>query len=224
MLLFKMEESIIIRPKNGYYISFEGIEGSGKTHYLREISKKHPTEFYPALELSNEGIGAKILEVLSHRSDEFFRHGYPVSEMLFFFGMKLFELDKTINPLLSKGKIVIEDRSVDTNCLYAAILMEEKYGRLSVYSYYKKLMNIRRQLGPMPEKTICFIPDFDLALERAQKRDERKYNESELSFLEKIYVGFLELCDKEYPRVLKIESDEMTTEEVILNLEKILGF
>ena len=66
----------------------------------------------------------------------FFRHGYPVSEALFFFSMKLFEFDKSILPLLREGHMVIEDRSVDTNCLYAAILLQEKYSERFMYDYY----------------------------------------------------------------------------------------
>ena len=67
-----MKSPLIPVPEKGKYVSFEGIEGSGKTYYLNELSRRHANKFYPIAEFSNEGFGAKIIEVLSHESDEFF--------------------------------------------------------------------------------------------------------------------------------------------------------
>lgn len=215
--------TLIPAPRSGKYISFEGIEGSGKTYYLIQLATKHPGRFHPVTELSKEGFGAKIVEILSHESDEFFRHGYPVSEALFFFSMKLFEFDKTILPLLNRGDMVIEDRSVDTNCLYAAILLEEKYGEANPYEYYKHLMKIRKMLSIFPEQTICFVPNFELALKRAQKRDKRKYNDSEISFLEKVFVGYKMICENEKERIYAVYPDRHQTEDIIHQLEDLLN-
>ena len=154
----------------------------------------------------------------------FFRHGYPVSEALFFFSMKLFEFDKSILPLLREGHMVIEDRSVDTNCLYAAILLQEKYSERFMYDYYEHLINIRKELAVIPKRTICFIPDFDKALERAQRRDGRNYNESELSFLAKIYSGYEEISEKNKDRISVVYPDRYSTDEVVGQLESTLGF
>lgn len=216
--------TLIPRPQTGRYISFEGIEGSGKSYYLRKLHEQYPDKFTPVLELSREGLGEKILYVLSHESDEFFRHGHPVSEALLFFAMKLFEFDKRIVPLLAQSKTVVEDRSADTNCLYSAILLNEKYGSVSTYEYYQKLMGVRKILAPIPDLTVCFVPDLNKALARAQERDGRKYTSSERAFVETAFKGYEELCSKEKPRIVKIEPDGLTYDLVFDTLTATLGF
>ncbi len=215
--------TLIPRPQTGRYVSFEGVEGSGKTYYLRKLHERHPDKFTPVLELSKEGLGEKILYVLSHESDEFFRHGHPVSEALLFFAMKLFEFDNSIVPLLMQGKTVVEDRSADTNCLYSAILLNEKYGA-STYKYYQELMIMRKALAPIPDITICFVPDLDKALARAQERDGRKYTPSEQAFVQNAFKGYEELCSRESERIVKIEPDSLTSEVVLERLAATLGF
>ncbi len=216
-----MSQSIIKRPDTGRYISIEGIEGSGKSYYIEKLKTKHPT-IHAVSELSNKGFGKSIKYLLSQNSDEFFRHGFPVSEALLFFSMKLFNFEEQIIPALIDDKLVVEDRSVDTNALYSAVLMEEKYGG-ELFEYYDKLLAMRSELAPIPEKTILFIPDLEKSLVRAQTRDKRKYNQSELSFINSVYSAYKDLSAREIERIEVIELDNgITTEEVISKLEYLL--
>jgi len=217
-----MFDPIIKRPNFGKYITLEGPEGTGKTFFLNQLSESNP-DLYTVLEFPNEGFGKVIYSALSQNSDEFFRHGFPSSEALFFFSMKLYVFEDQVLPALNEGKIVIEDRGVDTTALYSAILMNEKHGG-EIFDYYDKLVSIKAQFSPLPDKTILLLPDKNKSLKRAQKRDGRRYNDSELEFLDKIHDNYKLLSERGIERIntLNVDTGE-SNNEIVNNLEKIIG-
>ena len=107
--------SLLKKPEKGRYITIEGLEGVGKTYFIERLS-----DVYAIPDTSLDGFGLKILESIRGK-DIFFRHGYPLSEFLVFFAAELYEIEKKAMPALKKNKIVVQDRGVDSNVLYASL-------------------------------------------------------------------------------------------------------
>lgn len=185
-------KSVIQRPGSGLYISFEGIEGVGKSHSIRNLLKNASTQpdlasrITTATEITREGFGKDIINFLERHDDLFFRCGYPLSEAMVFFGMKLYELVRTILPALKSGYIVIEDRSVDSNCAYAAVQLAEQLDS-PANEIYEKLLDARSHMAFIPDHTLLLIDDLEDCLERAQKKDGRTYSESEKKLVADVY-------------------------------------
>lgn len=175
------------------YITFEGIDGSGKTYYLEKImeliNKKgisHKYELIPDTRLS--GLGLNIFESLRTK-DKFFRHGYPISEFLCFAAVDIFDIEKIVIPALKQNKTVIQDRGIDTLCLYAAIQFKDWLNR------YKQFFRIKKELSIIPDFTFLFLSDFEKCISRAEKRDNKSYTSEERNFLKKVDAAFRKLVD-----------------------------
>ncbi len=214
----KSVNSIIPRPKKGIYISLEGIEGVGKTFYQDYIVKRAlkdselVSEVVPSIEVSKNGFGKEVTDVLGKHDDEFFRVGYPISESLVFFSMKLFELIRTITPALEKNKIVVEDRSIDTNSVYAAVQIAQKY-KISEKNAFLQLLKVRKLLAFIPDKTILLLDDFHYCIDRARNRIGRKLAKSEINFISKVLGLYIELPIIIPNRILSIDLTEIPLED-----------
>lgn len=196
---------IIQRPLAGVYVSIEGIEGVGKTHIIQELlaaarNLGDPgTALVVSCEITQEGFGKDVVDLLARHDDQFYRCGYPLSEALVFFSMKLFELVKTIVPRLESGYIVLEDRSADSNCAYAAVQLAEQLS-VPATAVYQSLWEARARLAFTPDSTLLLVDDVEECLGRAQKRDGRKYSDSEQLLVRRVHDLFSAIAG-EYDRV-----------------------
>ena len=193
--------SLLQRPEKGKYITFEGLEGVGKSYFLEQLKE----EFTVISDDSLKGFGLKLLEGMRNK-DLFFRHGYPLSEFLVFFAVELHEIEKKVIPALKKGKIVVQDRGVDTNVLYAALQMKGDM---------MELFKMREKACFLPDLTILFVDDFMTCVKRSEQRNGREYTSEELAFLGKIQKGFEELQEL-FPERIKILNRKGKSEKEIL--------
>lgn len=202
---------ILPRGEGGLYVSLEGIEGVGKSYYLESIVARAedpnvgvPARIVPAVEISRSGLGAEVTEVLRKHDDEFFRCGFPLSEALVFFSMKLFELEQRIMPALAKGFIVVEDRSVDSNCAYAAVQLEAQHG-VRAAEAFTTLLSVRESLAFIPDVTILLLDDVEACITRASSRTFRTLSPSESEFVRAIDAFFRELAAEGLPRISPLD-------------------
>ena len=104
--------------QKGIFITFEGVDGSGKSTQVKEIANTLNKNGYPTVLTREPGgsIGAELIRKLLVEGDP--DRWSPETEMLLFTAARRDHFEKTINPALREGKIVISDRFADSTRIY----------------------------------------------------------------------------------------------------------
>jgi dTMP kinase len=187
---------------NGYFITFEGSEGCGKTTQIEALAKALEAQGKTVLITREPGgtlIGEKIRNLLqdpSHKKDI-----SDMTELLLFSASRAELITSRIQPALSRGEIVICDRFYDSTFVYQGL------GRAIDMNVVEQLNQIT--VGTLkPDLTILLDLDAKIGIERAKSRQsgelDRIENES-LAFFEAVRNGYLELAKKEPERFKTID-------------------
>ena len=187
---------------NGYFITFEGSEGCGKTTQIEALAKALEAQGKTVLITREPGgtlIGEKIRNLLqdpSHKNDI-----SDMTELLLFSASRAELITSRIQPALSRGEIVICDRFYDSTFVYQGL------GRAIDMNIVEQLNQIT--VGTVkPDLTILLDLDAKIGIERAKSRQsgelDRIENES-LAFFEAVRNGYLELAKKEPERFKTID-------------------
>lgn len=174
------------------YVTFEGVEGVGKSYYLEKL--KIDDRFFVILDddLNNEALN--IVESL--RSDDiFFRSNDPMVEFVGFSRVDLATIKDKVIPNLNH-KIVLQDRGADTTCLYAALGLANE--NKTVLDFFNELFEKRKKMGMISDKVILLIDDVDSCISRAEKRNGKPYTIDQKDFVKRVNDGFL-MLSKEFP-------------------------
>ncbi|NUQ81873.1 MAG: dTMP kinase [Bacteroidetes bacterium] len=153
------------------FISFEGLDGSGKSTQIRLLADW----------ISSQGLQPRLLRepggtdwseacrkvLLEHRSVSV----NPVAEVLLFFSARAQLVSEVIGPGLEAGEVVLLDRYVDSSLAY------QGYGHGLPLGFLKTLA-YQATGGLLPVKTIYLDVDFDTAVARQTGRGERDRMES----------------------------------------------
>ena len=105
---------------NCNYLAFEGIDGSGKTTLIEEVSKalvKADIEYSIVREPGGSKLGEGIRELL-------LSHDYevdPTSEALLFSASRAQLIEEIVKPTIELGKVVISDRSAYSSVAYQGV-------------------------------------------------------------------------------------------------------
>ncbi|MBM3728995.1 MAG: dTMP kinase [Acidobacteria bacterium] len=102
----------------GLFITFEGIDGSGKTTQMRLLINRLRERGATVLESAEPGgtpIGRKIRELLLDPSN---RELSPAAELILYFAARAQNVDQWIRPALERGEIVVSDRWTDSTLAY----------------------------------------------------------------------------------------------------------
>ncbi|RLE64951.1 MAG: dTMP kinase [Thermoprotei archaeon] len=189
-----------IPVRKGVYIAFEGIDGSGKSHYLRLVSENLRKEGYEIVTVKEPWLKAIKDFLYKHEID-------PDAEVYVFAADRIILQKEVILPALEEGKIVLSERSV-----YASIAYQ---GTLGVPEDFIRAINRSIKL---PDKVLL----LDLPAEEAFKRiKDRKIltKYQNIEFLENVRKKFLELAEKEKNRFIIIDA-QRNTEEVEKDIKK----
>lgn len=200
--------------KGPLLITFEGIDGSGKStqaRLLHEYFKSLGFDSSLYREPGSTAIGEKLRKViLDHTLD-------PFTELMLFETARSVLMKEVVIPELEKGKIVILDRFIDSTVAY------QGYGKGMDIEFIKELNN-RATQGYKPNITFLLDVPVEIAMERVRKREnqeQRKTRFEQENFLNKVREGFLEIADQEKDRVVVIDG-RGSTEEVFQKVRQSL--
>jgi dTMP kinase len=102
------------------FITFEGMDGSGKTTQLRRLAAHLRALGRAVLETAEPGgtaIGTKIRQILLDARNQALS---PTAELLLYFASRAQNVDESIQPALDRGEIVLADRFTDSTLAYQA--------------------------------------------------------------------------------------------------------
>ena len=202
--------------KSGIFITFEGIDGSGKSTQAKALAsslKKNGIDNILTREPGGSS-GAEIIRKLLVEGDP--SKWSPETEMLLFTAARRDHLEKTIEPSLREGKIVISDRYVDSTRVYQGVTRGDL--RQTVDKLHKLMIS--------KEPDLTFIIDMDPqeALYRGLARDsgEDRFEDFGLEFQLKLRNGFLDLKNSFTERCHIIDGSK-TSQQISLEIFNIVN-
>ncbi len=102
-------------PKRSLFLTFEGMDGSGKTTQMKFLAERLRRAGRGVLECAEPGgtpIGMQIRRVLLDSANQELR---PTAELLLYFACRAQNVDEWIMPALAEGRIVLSDRFTDSS-------------------------------------------------------------------------------------------------------------
>ncbi|ERM91803.1 MAG: Thymidylate kinase [Caldanaerobacter subterraneus] len=174
----------------GKFISFEGIDGCGKTTQVKLLEEHLKKEGYDLLVLREPGgtrVGEKVREILLDRENLIF----PVTEMLLYASSRAQLVEEKILPALSKGQMVIVDRFVDSSYVY------QGYAR-GLGLEKVKIVNEIATKGLFPDITVYIDITPEEAIKRRQGKKADRLEGEDYEFHKKVREGYLRLV-KDFP-------------------------
>ena len=176
--------------KNFQFISFEGIEGCGKSTQAKKLYEYFLSKQIDCLLTREPGgslAGEKIRGILL---DEEIDKLSAKSELLLNFAARIEHVEKIIKPALKSGKIVICDRFVDSTFAYQGSAMGIAFEEI------EKIQKIA--IGEfIPDITFLINVSVDEAFARISARgNNNRYEKLGNEFHQKVYEGFFELAKK----------------------------
>lgn len=184
----------------GLFISFEGIEGTGKTTQARLLAARLAAAGIPAVLTQEPGgtvIGSRIREILllpEHHAMS------PTTELLLYNAARAQHLAEVILPALAAGSVVVTDRFSDSTVAY------QGYARGIDRALIRSLDAVATG-GMKPDLTLLFDLDVETGLMR--NRAANKVDRLELEAVEfhrKVRQGYHEIARAEPERVLLVDA------------------
>ena len=174
----------------GRFISFEGIDGSGKSTQAKLLAKTLGDLGYDVVLTREPGgsVGAEEIRALVLQGDP--DRWSAESEILLFTAARRDHMEKTILPALNAGKIVICDRFADSTRMYQGL------SRGDLRNLVDELHNL--MIPKDPDLTVLIDLDPTLGLSRAKARNtvEERFEDFGVALQEKMRIGFLNLAEQ----------------------------
>ena len=187
-----------MNPK-GSFITFEGIDGSGKSTQTRKLAEHLQAQGRDVV-LTREPGGSEGAEeiralVLQGEPDRWSAE----TEILLFTAARRDHLERTILPAIEAGKVVICDRFADSTRMYQGLSRGDLRGTVD---QLHKLM-----IGREPDMTILIDMDSDTGLSRALSRQgvEERFETFGADLQAQMRAGFLSLAEEFKERFVVID-------------------
>jgi dTMP kinase len=198
------------------FITFEGIEGSGKSTQLRRVAARIP-DAVVTKEPGGTPLADRIRAVLLDSSSQM----DPVAEVLLFAASRRENTLKVIRPALDRGAVVLCDRYTDATLAY------QGFGRLLNLDQLRAL-NAWATNSLVPDLTLLFDLPEQTGLARARSRnadasqDEGRFEAEDLRFHQRVREGYLTLAGAEPSRFVRIDG-EGDVDDVFARVEAVLA-
>jgi len=177
---------------SGRFVTFEGIEGCGKSTQIKLLSdwlKTRQPNHYLTREPGGTRSGSAIRKILLSEQTETLT---PIAECMLYYADRFQHIEEVIRPRLKEGRLVISDRYHDSTLAY------QGYARGIPLDFLNEIW-IRSGIALDPDLTILLDLDPQIGLQRsleklrAQNLDESRFEQESLEFHVRVREGFLEL-------------------------------
>ena len=188
----------------GKFITFEGIDGSGKSTQLRLLAgdlRLRGLNVLTTMEPGGTPLGRRLREALLETEENV----SPLGELLIFAADRAQHVNFLIRPALAEGKIVISDRYADATAAYQGA------GRGFPAETINQIIELATE-GLKPDLTLFFDVAIEKAILRTNSRDEsiekknRMDSETE-DFYERVREAYLKIAANEPERFRVIDGN-----------------
>ena len=183
----------------GIFISFEGIDGSGKTTQAVRLHKHLASHGYNVLLLREPGgtpVGERIRSILLDKNHSDMS---SLTELFLYLAARAQITSQVIYPALANGDIVIVDRFIDSTTAY------QGYARGLDINEMQRL-NLLATSGLVPDITFVIDCDPAVAFSRVTREHDRLESEG-LDFMCRVREGFLKLCEFYRKRIVLVDGN-----------------
>lgn len=207
----------------GIFISFEGIDGAGKSSHIQptaELLKAAGYEVVVTREPGGTELAEKLRQLILNDAMD------PMTEALLVFAARRDHIQKVIRPALEAGKVVLSDRFTDSTWAY------QGYGRGFNHHVLDKLEDWvqRDHLGPaaggellQPDATFLYDLDPAIAACRlAGAREPDRFESEKVDFFAKVRAGYLQRMASHRGRFYRLDASK-TQDEVWADVKDIVA-
>jgi len=195
------------------FITFEGIEGCGKTTQIQRLAqnlKKQGLPIILTLEPGGTEIGKRIRRILLDSKNT---HLSPLTELLLYEADRAQHIAEIIGPAISSGKWVLCDRFYDATVVYQGLARGQDRDLIN-------LLNIKVTNQIKPDLTFLLDCPVEIGLDRALKRNDSlelngqgRFEQEKTTFHHKVREGYLALA-REFPERFTIIDATLQPREV----------
>jgi len=202
--------------ENALFITFEGIEGCGKTTQIKRLAKRlddYKIRFISTLEPGGTRIGKDIRRLLLDSRNSLLS---PLAELILYEADRAQHIEEVIRPALNQGKWVICDRFFDATVAYQGA------GR-GLDTDLIMTLNNKVANGIKPDITLLLDCPPEMGIERAIKRNhaiapdgQDRFEREKMEFHKKVRNGYLEISrnEKRFSIIDATLSEEAVEEEI----------
>jgi dTMP kinase len=202
------------------FITFEGIEGCGKTLQIKRSEAYLRKKGVPVLLTREPGgtrFGAAVRQVLLCSGGA---EREPMPELLLYLADRVQHLEEVVIPALARGVTVLSDRYHDATRAYQGIARGISLEQIDVLA---RVLGIRE-----PDRTVLLDLDPEAGLERARRRnletsgqDEGRFEAEEISFHGRVREAYLDLA-RRWPERIVVVPGTGTPDEVFSRIARLL--
>jgi dTMP kinase len=199
-------------------ITFEGVEGSGKTTQLRRLERWLRRRGH-RVEVTREPDGTRLGGAVRRLFERPGVRPAPLAEVFLFMAARQQHVAERVRPWLERGRIVLSDRYADATVAY------QGYGR-GVDPDLIRELNVQATGGIFPDLTLLFDLDPAVAFRRVGRHGRDHFERMALAFHRRVRRGYLDIRRAEPKRVRLIRAGRPPAEvtaEVRAIVEELLG-
>ena len=196
------------------FISFEGIEGSGKSTQIELIEELIRAKGYQVKKLREPGtteLGEKIRNIFLEKTTETVD---PITEAFLLYASRKHLDQNFLRQNLNEGAIVIADRYADATLAY------QSYGKGLDHNFVKLIHDSSQLLSP--DLTFYMDISAELSRERISDREMDRMESESIDFFKKVREGYLQIAHDNPERVVVLDANK-TVDQLHESIKKIIS-
>lgn len=204
---------------NGYFISFEGSEGAGKTTQISRLAQNLEKEGYPVLVTREPGgtaIGEEVRHILKHANSG--KGMFPETELLLFAAARAQLVREVLAPAMSEGTVVLCDRFLDSTTVYQGVARRISSDPVSQINTFA--------VGDVvPDLTFIIDIPAEVGLQRIRHRVSEfpdRMEQENIGFYQRVREGYLILA-KAVPERFHIVDGTKSADEVAAEIWDVVS-
>jgi dTMP kinase len=209
--------------RGGIFITFEGLDGCGKSTQLTRLSETLSARGFDVVATREPGgteIGTGIRSILL---DSRTAGLSSMTELALMFADRAQHVEEMIQPALQAGKIVLCDRYTDSTEAYQGY--GRKLGSELVLSLHRELCH-----DLWPHLTLLLESEVNASVARARSRNEKsessegRFEGETAAFFQRVHDGFNRIAKRDTARVVRVHSGSIQSvaEEILRTIESKL--